>query len=121
MRAVDKWVRAALLERFRGFGLFPFRRRLSAHSADLLNGRLDTNPAQVVKPVGDLDALSTWLKASQADVLFENTSMNPHTGQPAIDYIRTALNAGIHTISATNVAFAQAGLTSFCGARISNF
>src|SRR3990172_12083891 len=29
MRAVDKWVRAALLERFRGFGFCPFRERVS--------------------------------------------------------------------------------------------
>jgi len=30
MRAVDKWVRAALLERFRGFGFCPFRERVSS-------------------------------------------------------------------------------------------
>ena len=44
--------------------------------------------------------IQDWLKASQADVLFENSSMNPHTGQPALDYIRTALKAGIHTVTA---------------------
>src|SRR5450432_2440009 len=43
-----------------------------------------------------LAELRHWLAASQADVLFENTSMNPHTGQPAIDYIRAALQAGVH-------------------------
>ena len=30
MRAVDRWVHAAFLERFRGFEFFPFRRRVSA-------------------------------------------------------------------------------------------
>ena len=44
--------------------------------------------------------LQDWLKASRADVLFENSSMNPHTGQPAIDYIRTALELGVHTVTA---------------------
>ena len=47
-----------------------------------------------------LPALKDWLAASQAQVLFENTSLNPHTGQPAIDYIRTALQAGVHVVTA---------------------
>ena len=47
-----------------------------------------------------LAALREWLAASQANVLFENTSMNPHTGQPAIDYLRTALQAGVHVVTA---------------------
>jgi homoserine dehydrogenase len=52
--------------------------------------------------VGDdrLTALKDWLAASQADVLFENTSLNPYTGQPAIDSIRTALEAGVHVVTA---------------------
>lgn len=57
---------------------------------------------QMVQTEGEaaLAALKDWLKASQAQVLFENTSMNPHTGQPAIDYIRTALEAGVHVVTA---------------------
>jgi homoserine dehydrogenase len=47
-----------------------------------------------------LAGLRAWLAASQADVLFENTSMNPHTGQPAIAYVRTALQAGVHVVTA---------------------
>ncbi len=47
-----------------------------------------------------LAELRDWLAASQANVLFENTSMNPHTGQPAIDYIRAALQAGLHVVTA---------------------
>ena len=41
-----------------------------------------------------------WLAASQANVLFENTSMNPHTGQPALDYLRSALDGGVHVVTA---------------------
>jgi len=44
--------------------------------------------------------IQDWLEASRADVLFENSSMNPHTGQPAIDYIRAALELGVHTVTA---------------------
>ncbi len=47
-----------------------------------------------------LAELRDWLAASQANVLFENTSLNPHTGQPAIDYVRTALQAGVHVVTA---------------------
>ena len=44
--------------------------------------------------------LADWLAASRANVLFENISMNPHTGQPALDYARTALEHGVHVITA---------------------
>ncbi len=47
-----------------------------------------------------LAELGAWLAASQANVLFENTSMNPYTGQPAIDYLRAALQAGVHVVTA---------------------
>jgi homoserine dehydrogenase len=83
-------------------------RRLGWHAnpagyraSDLLNGRLDTQTGQPPRPFTDLAALADWLAASRANVLFENTSMNPHTGQPAIDYLRTALAAGIHVVTAT--------------------
>jgi len=41
-----------------------------------------------------------WLKMARADVLFETTSLNHETGQPAIDYIRAALELGAHAITA---------------------
>ena len=41
-----------------------------------------------------------WLQAAHADVLFEATSLNPQTGQPAIDYIRAALEFRAHAITA---------------------
>ncbi len=41
-----------------------------------------------------------WLTAAQADVLFEATSLNVESGQPAIDHIRAALNYGAHVITA---------------------
>ena len=41
-----------------------------------------------------------WLAAAHADILFEATSLNVETGQPAVDYIRTALDHGAHVITA---------------------
>jgi homoserine dehydrogenase len=41
-----------------------------------------------------------WLAAARADVLFEATSLSPRDGQPAIDHIRAALDAGAHAITA---------------------
>ena len=41
-----------------------------------------------------------WLGKAHADVLFEATSLDPHTGQPAIDHIRSALEMGAHAITA---------------------
>jgi len=41
-----------------------------------------------------------WLAAARADVLFEASSLNFETGQPAIDHIRAALQHGAHAISA---------------------
>jgi homoserine dehydrogenase len=41
-----------------------------------------------------------WLRLAKADVLFEATSLSPRDGQPAIDHIRAALEAGAHSITA---------------------
>ena len=41
-----------------------------------------------------------WLRLAKADVLFEATSLSPRDGQPAIDHIRAALEAGAHAITA---------------------
>lgn len=40
------------------------------------------------------------IQHSSADVLFENSPVNTQTGQPALDHIRTALNLGMHAITA---------------------
>ncbi len=45
------------------------------------------------------DSLSV-IQHSQADVMFENSPVNTQTGQPALDHIRTALNLGMHAITA---------------------
>lgn len=44
--------------------------------------------------------VSDWLAAAQSDVLLEATSLNVESGQPAVDYIRAALEHGAHAITA---------------------
>ncbi len=41
-----------------------------------------------------------FIRTCGADVLFENTPVNYSDGQPAVDYLRTALQAGMHAITA---------------------
>ena len=41
-----------------------------------------------------------WLGQAKADVLFEATSLSPRDGQPAIDHMCAALEAGAHAITA---------------------
>ena len=45
-------------------------------------------------------SVQDWLKAAQADILFEATSLNVENGQPAVDHIRAALERGAHAITA---------------------
>ena len=40
------------------------------------------------------------IKHSNAQVMFENSPVNTQTGQPALDHIRTALELGMHAITA---------------------
>jgi homoserine dehydrogenase len=44
--------------------------------------------------------INAWLKASEAHVMFESTSLNAQTGQPAISYLQAALEHGVHAITA---------------------
>ncbi len=41
-----------------------------------------------------------WLERSKADVLFETSSLNALTGQPAIEHLVAALEGGAHAITA---------------------
>ena len=54
--------------------------------------RLSSQPA----PADNLD----FIRASGADVLFENTPVSYADGQPALDHIRTALSLGMHAVTA---------------------
>jgi homoserine dehydrogenase len=44
--------------------------------------------------------ISEWLARAKPDAVFETTSLNHETGQPAIDYLKAVLRAGAHGITA---------------------
>lgn len=54
--------------------------------------------------VRSCNGLNDWLAAANADVVFETTSLDPESGQPAIDYLRAVLQAGAHAITANKGA-----------------
>jgi len=59
-----------------------------------------TSVSSVSSVVKNCSDVSSWLTAAHADVLFEGTSLNVETGQPAVDHIRAALELGAHAITA---------------------
>ena len=52
-----------------------------------------------LSPFNVSDSLSV-IKQSNAHVMFENSPVNTQTGQPALDHISTALELGMHAITA---------------------
>lgn len=81
---------------------------------DLVEGReegpgmLDSISTRPVLGAGD------FIQNCRAEVLFENTPVNYQTGQPAIDHLRAALEAGMHAITANKgpVVHAYRSLTA---------
>ena len=58
------------------------------------------DPDRLPDPAPSPRDVREWLNSAHADVLFEATSLDPRTGQPAIDHIRAALDHGAHAITA---------------------
>jgi len=52
--------------------------------------------------------IDDWLALAKPDVVFETTSLNPETGQPAIEYLSKSLQAGAHTITANKAPLVYA-------------
>ncbi len=50
------------------------------------------------------NSIGDWLRQARPDAVFETTSLNPDSGQPAIDYLRAVLEAGAHAITANKGA-----------------
>lgn len=72
--------------------------RASEHSINLGN----------TDQIRNVNGFNEWLATARPDVLFETTSLNPETGQPAIDYLRASLQAGVHTITANKAPIVYA-------------
>lgn len=69
------------------------------------------------------NGLNPWIEKARPDVLFETTSLNPETGQPAIDYLKVSLQAGAHTITANKapIVYAYDELKAIAGANNKHF
>jgi homoserine dehydrogenase len=78
----------------------------SGRSVSLTTTSLISNPLDFIRKCG-------------ADVLFENTPVNHETGQPAIVHLRTALECGMHAITANKgpVVHAYRELTELANAK----
>ncbi len=63
----------------------------TGHSLSLMTNTLMVNTLDFIQKCG-------------ADVLFENTPVNHQNGQPAVEHLRTAINCGMHTITANKGA-----------------
>jgi homoserine dehydrogenase len=95
-------------------------------------GGIDVQKAMGLIETGDsIDSLSTFrvkdalavIQHSGADVMFENSPVNHETGQPALDHIRTALEIGMHAITANKgpVVHGYRELTNLAEARRKKF
>ncbi|MEK6222872.1 MAG: homoserine dehydrogenase, partial [Chloroflexota bacterium] len=81
-----------------------------SHGVALNPAGIDTDTALALMAEGNsLDSLSSqpapknnldFIQTCDADVLFENTPVSYHDGQPALDHIRQALNKGMYAITA---------------------
>ena len=79
---------------------------------------LDVNAAlAAVESGGRLDSLNrlpdvrdnfNLIRAGIANTLVELSTQNPHTGQPALDHCRAALDAGMHVVTANKGPIAHA-------------
>jgi homoserine dehydrogenase len=82
-----------------------------------LNG-LDVSAAlSIVESGGKLDGLNrlpavrdnlSLIRSGAANVLVELSTLNPQTGQPALDHCRAALDAGLHIVTANKGPLAHA-------------
>ena len=45
-------------------------------------------------------SLLEFIRLCPADILFENSPVNHHSGQPAVDHLKAALESGMHAITA---------------------
>jgi homoserine dehydrogenase len=59
----------------------------------------------ILAPMSDVFA---FIRQTPADVMLELTTLNPHNGQPAIDHVRAALEAGKSVVTANKGPIAYA-------------
>lgn len=68
------------------------------------NDQSTSEISKLLETASRADGLRDWLGKTQPDVVFETTSLNHETGQPAMEYLAAALNSGAHAITANKGA-----------------
>lgn len=66
----------------------------------MLNGYWPGHSSAPRSASSNPQTVAEWLEQSRADVLFETSSLDLQSGQPAISHLEAALNHGAHAISA---------------------
>lgn len=64
-------------------------------AGSLLSGEFAAGDSQV-----KASNVREWLAAARCDVMFEITSLEPLTGEPAVGHVRAALETGAHVVTA---------------------
>lgn len=74
----------------------------------------DLRRNSIPENVTRLPDVRAWVRHARANVLFEATSLNVETGEPAIDHLRAALENGAHAITANKgpIVYAYDELTA---------
>jgi homoserine dehydrogenase len=73
------------------------RDAIGSHGFDIASLLADPAGQEGVVRSNNID---DWLKGARPDAVFETTSLNPESGQPAIEYVRAVLESGAHAITA---------------------
>jgi homoserine dehydrogenase len=76
-----------------------------------------SDPRDSSSPAARSNGIIEWLLSARPDVVFETTSLNHETGQPAIDYVRAVLRSGAHVVTANKgvVVFGYHELSQLAG------
>jgi len=75
--------------------------RVTGVATRRLGWRADDRGLDPSAPAGLACAdVDEWLARAHPDVVFETTPLDPHRGEPALEYLRRTLAAGAHAISA---------------------
>ncbi len=77
---------------------------VDAEGIDLKEALQILNTGESLHPISNLksplDTPQDFIRQCGADVLFESIPVNYETGQPAVDLLRSALQAGMHVVTA---------------------
>ena len=65
---------------------------------------VSSSPSTATTNISRSTGIDEWLLNARPDVVFETTSLNHQTGQPAIDYLTAVLKSGAHAITANKGA-----------------